>query len=485
MSEEAQVALLLCDKHDEEEMDVYCVTCKRPTCIKCLTTDHQGHEVETISKLSKKISNRRPDILQELKIKTDPIREKNRRYIRNVKCGNETLLMENLENAERKRAELHKTVDTLIDSQIDFMKTHSAKLDEAINNEVGKLHEIEEELLKILETFEKTTMVGLYLIEYLEKLQTKVDTLKTLEISQFQNKQVYTMGDVNRTRLQGMIGKVKEINENAMSIQMMSSFQKNAGNVGSICPISSDTAWFTYNKMRKIACLEQNGHEIKSVKMDLSGLGFIPISDGFLCCNVEMKNILKVDLSGKSSVWIDTSPKLAVCVSEALNGNILIALVDESSGIITDNSQGRVQMLSPTGDVLYSYECPEGGATPPLAFPTRVIQNYKSDICVVNVYGKDEKDYVIGNVYVFYEDGGLQFVYKGQEGDLNPFGICCDSLCNILCSNNMDSSIHVVNSEGVFLKYLFSPVPVTLALHKSVLWVGSEPGEVRVYRYNH
>ena len=124
MAEEAQAALLLCEKHDSEEMDIYCITCKRPTCIKCLPTDHHGHDVDTIPKLYRKIKNGRFDRIRELNEKIKPILTKNRRHIRHVKCGNDTLLTENLENAERKRAELHKTVDELIDSHVDCMKAH-------------------------------------------------------------------------------------------------------------------------------------------------------------------------------------------------------------------------------------------------------------------------------------------------------------------------------------------------------------------------
>ena len=60
MSDHAQVAILLCDKHGEE-MDMYCKTCQTATCTKCLNTDHNGHDVDTISKLNRKINNSRFD----------------------------------------------------------------------------------------------------------------------------------------------------------------------------------------------------------------------------------------------------------------------------------------------------------------------------------------------------------------------------------------------------------------------------------------
>ena len=177
MSEEAQVALLLCDKHTEEEVDVYCITCKRSTCTKCIQTDHQGNNFDTIPKLFRKIKNKRTDLLREMKSKTNPIRLKNKRHMRNVRCRNETLRKHNLENAEKKRSELHQVVDELVNSHVENITAHSDKLDKEINKEVEKMEEDETELEKMMTTFEKTTMTGLDLIEYYEKLKLKSDSL--------------------------------------------------------------------------------------------------------------------------------------------------------------------------------------------------------------------------------------------------------------------------------------------------------------------
>ena len=44
-------------------------------------------------------------------------------------------------------------------------------------------------------------MVGLDLIEYYEKLRTKVETLRTLDISQYCSKQIYVEGELDRDSL--------------------------------------------------------------------------------------------------------------------------------------------------------------------------------------------------------------------------------------------------------------------------------------------
>ena len=489
MSNQAQVALLSCEKHEGEEIDMYCKTCKTPTCTECLKIDHNGHNFDTIRKFYRKIKNSRLDYIREMKGKFNSVRTKNRRHTRNVKCRNETLLKQNVENAEKKRAQLHRTVDDIIDSHIHCMTEQSQKLGEEIDREVDKLQEDESELMKMLETFEKTTMVGLDLIEYYEKLRTRCDTLQTLDVSNYCSKQVYKEGEMDRDNLNKMIGEVREISKSsAVSVEMVSSFQHKKKSINTLCPLSDKEAWLTVSDST-FAHVDRNGNHIKSVKNKASNLCFIPHDGGFLVCNNKQKNILKVDMSGTSSVWMDTSPLEAWYIREALNGNVLISLRDEWSGTRTEQSQRSVRMFTPSGDVLHSYEYGEHGKTPVLTFPARVTQNYNSDVCVVNAY-EIAKDKWLGNIYVFNEDGGLRFVYSGHDGKFNPSGICCDSLCNIICINFGDRTIHVVSSEGSFLKYLFTqdtcvPDPFSLALHRGVLWVGSTGGEVRVYRYTH
>ena len=45
------------------------------------------------------------DLLKDMERKVNPVRDKNRRNLQNVKCSNETILKRNLESAEKKRTE--------------------------------------------------------------------------------------------------------------------------------------------------------------------------------------------------------------------------------------------------------------------------------------------------------------------------------------------------------------------------------------------
>ena len=295
-------------------------------------------------------------LIHGIKIKVNPVRTKNCRHIRNVKCRNETLLKRNIEKAEKKRAELNRAVDDIIDSHINCMIEHNQKLGAEINKEVERLQEDESEILQMLETLQKTTMTGLDLIEYYEKIRTKADTLQTLDISQYCSKQLFTQGELDCANLNKMIGQVTEISPGMQSVEMISSFQHSEMLVHTVYPVSDKEAWLTYSDPGDFSFLHRDGNHIDTVKNYASGLSFISHSDGFLICNFDRKNIMKVDMSGKSTIWIDTSPLEARFIGEALNGNVLITLIDEYSGSRTEQSQRIVRMVTPTGDTVNSYE---------------------------------------------------------------------------------------------------------------------------------
>ena len=489
MAEQAQVALRLCMTHSGEETDLYCKTCKKPICNECMKSDHLGHDFDTIAKLYRKMKNSRPELIREIEKKITPKRNHNRRHLHEVKSMNKSLLGMNLDSVEKKRKEMYEAVDKIINARVNSIKSHNAELDADIKTEEDMADREESTVLRMIETIRGTTMVGLDFIEYYEELKSKADALQTIDLKQHRNKSLYMEGEVVCDNLEKMIGEVKEINLNNVRAEDISSFQHKDAAVLTLSPISQEDAWMTYDSFNEFTLLRRDGHYIKSVPKDRARHSFIIQNKTFLLCNQDRYNILEIDISGTLSEWLDVSPLMPRFIGYAINGNVLVSLVDETSGSRTEKSQRKVQMLSPSGDVVRTYEYGNDGTTPVLTHPCRVTQNYNSDVCVVNVH-KDAKDNRRGNVCVFYEDVGLKFVYSGHDREFYPTGICCDSLCNIICSNLIDYTINVISSEGVFVQYLFTrdtciPRPTSLALHRGVLWVGSFGGEVRVYRYKY
>ena len=290
-----------------------------------------------------------------------------------------------------------------------------------------------------------------------------------------------------------MIGSVNKTTSVPNLVANSPSFTHKDAYVHTIRPISNDKAWITYEGEKEFTLMHENGKCSLSLKKDCRAHSFVVMKDNrFVHIDFHKQIIFKIDRSGETSIIAKTGQLHPFQVGEALDGNILVSLVDEFSFMRTRESQRRVQMMTPGGQVLHTYEFGEDGSTPAFTCPLKPIQNYNSNVCILDEYQTQRESKTIhrGKVFVFYEDGKLKFTYNGHGAEFHPYDICCDSLCNIICGNDFDKTVHILDSEGTFRAYLFTKdtciaAPASLGLHSNALWVGSQNGEVAVYRYKY
>lgn len=50
----------------------------------------------------------------------------------------------------------------------------------------------------------------------------------------------------------------------------------------------------------------------------------------------------------------------------------------------------------------------------------------------------------------------FRFRYQGNSSDNNfdPYGICCDSSCNIIVADMKNNKIHLIDKDGAFLYHV-------------------------------
>ena len=362
----AQAALLLCDKHKNEEMDLYCKRCKKPICSECVRTDHNGHEFETITKCSRKLINNRDGFLKDLRATVARQKKRKEMILRETNCRNETLLKMKLSSLEKKREEMHQSVNILIDQQKAECKSYSDKLSIEVYKLVKKFGEQEDEIEKMLNIFEKTTTKGLDIIEYYEKLCSRVNDIEVPRFHEANDRQVYQEGEINNDRLKEMIGTVKEISSVPLVIGKPFSFNHKdvTAPVYDIRPISNHQAWISFYD-KDLMLMTNKGICIESVKKgNLGGYNFIVTKEGsFVVPKIQSHLVFKIDRSGKVSFIIETLPLSPFQVGKALDENILVTLVDTFSGTRIAQSQRKAQMVTPGGQVLHTYEFGEDRST--------------------------------------------------------------------------------------------------------------------------
>ena len=116
------------------------------------------------------------------------------------------------------------------------------------------------------------------------------------------------------------------------------------------------------------------------------------------------------------------------------SGSILICLwnnrVDERSLGKVVSGDGRFEIFTDKNKPLF-------------ICTTYIAENGNGDICVSDV----------GAVVVTDAGGMLRFRYQGISSNSNfePYGLCCNSACNIIIADMKNDRIHVIDKDGGFL----------------------------------
>ncbi|XP_062588244.1 uncharacterized protein LOC134249898 [Saccostrea cucullata] len=132
-----------------------------------------------------------------------------------------------------------------------------------------------------------------------------------------------------------------------------------------------------------------------------------------------------------------TPTGIGVCKSGAI-------LVSHWNHQMHDRSLGKVFKLSQGVGKLFEIEADKN--RPLFICPTYITENGNGDICVSDV-----------NAVVVTDRGGfLRFCYTGAQSDpqFDPYGICCDSMNNIIVADMLKNRIHVINQNGELLHFI-------------------------------
>ena len=453
--------------------------------------DHLGHDVDTIAKFSRKLTNNRDGFLEELTTKYQ-MKRKPKRKFREVKCRNEHVLSNNVTSLEERRENLHTLIDELIDKDVNRCHDHSTKLTEDIEKTEQKLTETDDKIQEMLSTFEKTTMTGLDIIEYYDKLSSLVERMEyDLDVAKNRDMLVYREGELDRRQLQLIVGDVNEIKKESQndkpvtpktepkkpaiaetkpkkqaiaetepkkqaianskpakqkatatffsflrskkniqelkktsvakeiekvtksdetmkvskskdakkvtethiakaasgSRDQFSAFSYNESTVCDIRFVSHDEAWIKYEEIDQITLLKKSGQVRDTVPYEAEHNSFFVMNgEDFISYDHEEQVVVRIEHYGKRSNIMVTSPLYPLDVGPALNGNILVTLVDEGKFTRTADSQRKVQMITPGGELIHTYEFGEDGVTPIFTAPCTPIQNFDSNVCAINEY---------------------------------------------------------------------------------------------------
>ena len=162
---------------------------------------------------------------------------------------------------------------------------------------------------------------------------------------------VYRKGEVDMVGLQRMVGEMEEAERVPGSPEQVSAFRYKESGVFEIRPVSHDDAWITYRSDRKFMLLKKDGQLQDSLPIPTGNRSFFVTDDNsFISADYHKQVVVRIDHVGKMSNIMTTSPLHPDSVGPALNGNILVTLVDDDSYTRTADSQRKFQMVTSAGE---------------------------------------------------------------------------------------------------------------------------------------
>ncbi|XP_062610207.1 uncharacterized protein LOC134271990 [Saccostrea cucullata] len=458
-----------CEIHPRNVYEYWCRTCKCPLCKQCI--GHRGHG-------------------------TNPL---NRAYERHIILNREKISKVRSEVLHLNIALLAQIKNIVLHPGIHVAK-HQLKTD-------LKMMERAKSLQTALEfVHEQSLIFGIrnYIVKRLIKLRKQVIVLEKsiYKFDIYANKPVqclsflktsplfhysfssFSLYALNRQNVINMFGEVENMESGKPEIEVEFLFEalpdvtlKQSVEVGEIRKsshisyASSDSFWI--NNHKKLLHIHKNGESLFRQKRVLTNAAFpcvhsvtttgdlIFIDLKHNICEMEKEQTIPNVLIKKSKPW-----KPCCVFSSLLNGNLLIGMWRK------DTDTSIVSRFDKSGNHIQSFQYHENGESL-YKKALYITENQNGDVIVSDVwYG----------VVVVNREGAHRFSYRGHPSvrKLSPNGICTDALMNILVCDYNTNSVHMIDIDGRFLRYLLTkkhnimePRSICYDHENHLVWVGS------------
>lgn len=249
-------------------------------------------------------------------------------------------------------------------------------------------------------------------------------------------------------------------------------------NLQHLCCSADGTVWVC--RRPQILQLDRKGQTLLllEVKIEICGLA-AGSKDDLIFTDGKNKRLIYTRFDGDviTKKVMSTNDWFPIGICFAENGDIVV-------GLFLPSARGRVTRYSEDGDVISAVEHDNHG-NQLYSFPAFVTENGNGDIVV--------SDHLRRAVIVVDRWGRYRFTYTADK--LNrpdavpflPFGVCCDSLLNIIVADSCNDCLHLVSVNGEFLYILLNKSsglyrPVALSMTKNEkLFVGDRNG-IKIFK---
>nr|XP_022304505.1 uncharacterized protein LOC111111680 isoform X2 [Crassostrea virginica] len=472
-----------CQKHPPKICEVHCKHCNIPICASCVSSgDHDQHKKIDISEILTEKKELIEKDLQELKKLIRPKFQQAASEIPAQKAGVKQHSLKLTAALNKQGEALHKEINSLIQrkqSEIEEMdEQHLAAIttqEDVINKALHEIKQVILDLQKLLDS-DDVSLVSEYTSrnEEFRKLPAQIQvTLPTFSPQEINSDQLYQqLGSLSQLFITYPL-----IDEASRTTEEHGGLKKTPGAVSSppARPFSDKPRILTdiqteyhggFNQLYNVSCLSDEeiwtsgnneimelynlkGELLKSVQ---TKSGKIPAdiavtrSGGLMYADSINRSINLV-----SGTQIQTLITLRGWAPYGLcstsSGDLLVIMISDygqQTKVVRYSGSTQKQSIQwdDQGNPLYSSNCFNNNKY--------LSENRNLDICVA--------DFGAGAVVVVSAAGKLRFRYTGPPStpreSFLPYGITTDSQANILTSDSVNHRIHIIDKDGLFLRFI-------------------------------
>ncbi|XP_078341316.1 uncharacterized protein LOC144627645 isoform X2 [Crassostrea virginica] len=452
-----------CEKHQNKTCKYQCKDCDIFVCSDCtVSTQHKGHEYFRLDDLftkSKETIEKDKEELDRISPTYEEIEIELNEQIANLDREYEKLTTE----MSKQREELHREVDVAINQMIEDIGEIKAKHYRILKEHLEEIKQVQslmQKTLVSLHEIEESNEVSPAIhysskVEEFSKLPPKINVSMPMFIPKQLAREEFSslIGKLTllSTTLEERVFTAKKPNTSAREQLLDEPEVLNTIEIGneklySVACLNEEQIW-TCQKTADIKCFNiqgllqkkietKSGKNPSDIAVDIDGA--LLYSDWKTCRVYKVKDDQTEEII-RLQLW---KPK-ELCVTSS--GELLVIMLreDETQVKVVRYSGSTVKQTIQfdNGQPLYS-------GNNKIKYIT---ENRNRDICVA--------DWEAGDVVVVNQVGQLRFRYAGhpsptKKTPFKPSGITTDSQSHILTSDCHNHCIHILHSDGLFLRYI-------------------------------
>nr|XP_022305308.1 uncharacterized protein LOC111112203 [Crassostrea virginica] len=475
-----------CISHDKKLCEVYCNDCHEPTCVLCVTTTHNRHDITDIKSIIENLKKRIAADVEEMENTILP------KYKKDFGIGNSSKEFDKIINAiqdqEDNICKVVREIGSQLKDKVAKQKREFEQKKNEVQSSVAKERKELDSVMKMNKNILKSNDTK-RILTYRSNNEQFRGGSKQMQISY----PTFLSGNVNHNQLKAMFGSIQRPSnlgpDGKLGMQklisnpvVVSTIQTPYGKGTELWKILCDDAgkiWITGND-QKMYQLDKNETILKSLSVSryVNALSISVEKELIYSAFWPDTKVYKYDGNVVRTV-VDFGQWCPRGLCHSVNGDLLVSMRS------LDETLNRVVRYSGTTETTVIQNDRQG--KPLFSVGVRKVllltENGNGDICVADYAGKA--------VVVVNASGELRFKYPGNISQkpnyksFEPFKIATDINQQILINDAPNDIVHVINKDRNFLCFIEYPCNGGLSIdpEHNLIAGNKKSGEIRMIRY--